>query len=267
MNSQGSRKIAFVLAASTHGTLIVNRLDYNKSGSTWYGVGIQLLENGSFDKTEVDLAFGLLELRRKYFGDGVTAIDCGANIGIHSIDWSKRMTGWGKVTAIEAQERIFYALAGNIAINNCFNSRAIHAAVSSACGTMKIPTLDYQKPASFGSLELTKLPVSEPIGQDVDYSDSATTEIPTISLDSLRLKRCDLIKIDVEGMESSVLDGASGTIDQYHPIILAEMVKSNKEDLQSKLMSLGYQVFEVGMNFLAIHGSDPSSSHVEISPG
>ena len=66
------------------------------------------------------------------------------------------MTGWGQVLAFEAQERIYYALAGNIAINNCFNARALHAAVTSEAGRMKIPAPDYLAPASFGSLELRK---------------------------------------------------------------------------------------------------------------
>ncbi|MGA8320591.1 MAG: hypothetical protein WB774_07170 [Xanthobacteraceae bacterium] len=41
--------------------------------------------------------------------------------------------------AFEAQERIYYALAGNIAINNCFNARAINAAVSNRSGS-KFPS-------------------------------------------------------------------------------------------------------------------------------
>jgi FkbM family methyltransferase len=260
--STGPRKIAFVVASSAHGTLILNRFDYNTTGSTSYGVGIQLLENGAFDKAEVDLTCKLLDLRRKYHGDGVVAIDCGANIGVHSVEWSRHMTGWGAVTAIEAQERVFYALAGNVAINNCFNATAINAAVAATCGSMKIPILDYQKPASFGSLELTKLERSEQIGQDIDYSDAHSAEVKMISLDSLGLQRCDLIKIDVEGMEISVLDGAAATVSQYRPIILAEMIKSNKEALRLKIASLGYQVFEVGLNFLAVHSSDPSLSHI-----
>jgi FkbM family methyltransferase len=259
-------KIAFILASSAHGMLILSRLDYNTVGSVSYGVGIQTLENGSFDKAEVDLTFKLLELRKKYKGDGVVAIDCGANIGIHTIDWSRRMTEWGTVIAIEAQERIFYALAGNIAINNCFNARAIYAAVSATCGVLKIPTLDYQKPASFGSLELAKLSKTESIGQTVDYSDATSTDVRMISLDSLELKRCDFIKIDVEGMEISVLDGAAGTIDRYRPIILAETIKSNKENLRSKLQALGYEAFEVGINLLAIHNSDQTLTHVDFRP-
>ena len=81
----------------------------------------------------------MLDLRRAHYGDGVVAVDCGANIGVHTVEWAKRMTGWGVVLAFEAQERIYYALAGNIAINNCFNARAIHAAVTSRPGTMKMP--------------------------------------------------------------------------------------------------------------------------------
>ena len=32
------------------------------------------------------------------------------------------MFGWGTVIAIEAQERVYYALCGNITINNCLNA-------------------------------------------------------------------------------------------------------------------------------------------------
>ena len=89
---------------------------------------------GLYDPNEVTLLLSLLDLRRKYYGDGVVAVDCGANLGVHTIEWAKHMTGWGVVLAFEAQERIYYALAGNIAINNCFNARAINAAVSNRAG-------------------------------------------------------------------------------------------------------------------------------------
>jgi len=260
------RKISFVIASSDHGTLILNRLDYNVSGAVQYGVGIQLLDAGSFDAAEVELAGKLLGLRRHYFGDGVTAIDCGANIGVHTIEWAKQMTGWGKVVAIEAQERIYYALAGNIAINNCFNATAIHAAVSDTSGVMRIPLLDYQKPASFGSLELTKLNKTEAIGQTVDYAAEAGVEVRMTTIDAMNSARCDFIKIDVEGMEMSVLAGAAATISKHSPIIMAESIKTDKEALRAKLLALGYRVFEVGINFLAIHSSDPCLPHITPAP-
>jgi hypothetical protein len=45
------RKLAFVLAASNHGTMITNRFDYRMSGPhAGVGVGYQLLEAGAFDR-------------------------------------------------------------------------------------------------------------------------------------------------------------------------------------------------------------------------
>ena len=140
--SSAKRKIAFVLASTDHGTMIINRFDYRMvKEQEGYGVGFQILEDGAYNRHEIDLTLTLLELRRKYFGDGVVAIDCGANIGVHTIEWAKKMTGWGSVVAVEAQERIFYALAGNIAINNCFNATAVFAAVSAKmdrCGSLDL---------------------------------------------------------------------------------------------------------------------------------
>jgi FkbM family methyltransferase len=82
------------------------------------------------------------------------AIDCGANIGVHTVEWARFMHGWGEVLAFEAQERIYYALAGNISINNCFNVRAFWAAVGHQNGSIQVPKPDYLIPASYGSLEL-----------------------------------------------------------------------------------------------------------------
>jgi hypothetical protein len=126
------RKLAFILASTEHGAMIVNRFDeYRPPDNSGFGVGFQLLENAVYDPADVTLLLMLLDLRRRCYGDGLVAIDCGANIGVHSVEWARHMTGWGIVIAIEAQERIYYALAGNLALNNCFNARAIHAAVSS----------------------------------------------------------------------------------------------------------------------------------------
>jgi FkbM family methyltransferase len=197
MQSVG-RKLAFVLASSNHGTMIVNRLDYRMlDQNRGYGVGFQILENASFDPGEIKLAVDLLLLRRKHYGDGVVAIDCGANIGAHTIEWAKAMTQWGSVLSVEAQERIYYALAGNIAINNCFNAIALHAAVSSESGVMQIPNPNYSIPSSFGSLELRQRDGNEFIGQKIDYQN--LVNVRKLMLDEFGLPRVDLIKIDVEG--------------------------------------------------------------------
>ncbi len=261
-----SRRIAFVLAASDHGSMIVNRLDYHiVSPDHGFGVGWELLESGGFARSEVGAGRQLLELRRAHHGDGVVAVDCGANIGVHTIEWARHMDAWGSVIAIEAQERIFYALAGNIALNNCFNARAIHAAVASQDGEMGIPLPDYQRPASFGSLELRNTEHTEFIGQEVDYAEEKLARVATITIDSLALPRLDMLKIDVEGMELEVLEGAVRSIDTMHPLILAEHIKSDATRLTGLLEAAGYRVIPFGINLLAVHTTDPVNEKITVT--
>jgi FkbM family methyltransferase len=258
------RKIAFVLAASDHGTMIVNRFDYRMvDGHGGIGVGFQILEGSSFDPQEIDSALALLMLRRQYFGDGVMALDCGANIGVHSVEWAKRMSGWGHVVAIEAQERLFYALAGNIAINNCFNARAVHAAVAAKDGTMRTPMPDYLNPGSFGSLELRASERTEFIGQPVDYSDRGAVTIRTVAIDSFEFPRLDLVKIDVEGMEVEAIEGGAASLARCRPVLLVEAIKSNRARLRSMLENLGYRLFDAGLNLIAVHAEDKTLGHIK----
>jgi FkbM family methyltransferase len=251
------RNIAFVTAATDHGTMIVNRYDYYLlDQDRSFGVGFQLLEKSSYERDEVNFLLSLLDRRRQYYGDGVVVIDCGANIGVHTVEFAKHMTGWGSVLGFEAQERIYYALAGNIAINNCYNARAIHAALTSKPGTMKIPNPNYTQAGSFGSLELRKRDNTEWIGQPIDYSENRMVDVQAISLDSLNFSRLDLVKIDVEGMELEVLVGGAKCIKRYHPILQIETLKSDQNALRIWLEKLGYSVASRGINFLAIHEND-----------
>lgn len=257
------RKLAFVLASSNHGAMIVNRLDYRMLEGGGIGVGYQLLERGCFDPLEVELAIQLLEMRRRFYGDGAVAIDCGANIGVHTVEWAIAMTGWGSVIAIEAQERIYYALAGNIALNNAFNAIAMHAAVSSESGVMNMPQPDYLTAGSFGSLELRKSDRNEFIGQEIDYSDGKLVPVQKLALDDLKLPRVDLIKIDIEGMEMEALQGARESIERCRPILLIEQIKSAREDLRAWLIERGYEVIDAGINLMAVHRSDPTQQLLE----
>lgn len=252
------RPAPFVITSSGHGTMIVNRNDYQMvSETSGYGVGFQILNTSYFDPDEVGVLLSALKLRNEMFGAGVVAIDCGANIGVHTIEWSRTMHGWGSVIAFEAQERVYYALAGNIAINNCLNASALNAAVGSSCGEISIPSLNYLIPSSFGSLELRQSQRNEYIGQAVDYSGQNLKPVKLVSLDSLQLARVDLIKIDVEGMEMDVLQGAKASITAHRPILCVESIKVNAAALKEWLAGEGYQCFDWGINVFAVHKSDP----------
>ncbi len=252
------RPIAFTLASTNHGSMLVNRFDFHKTKQVTYGVGYQILESSEFDAQEVDLAIKLLGSRKDNFGENVIAIDCGANIGVHTIEWAKAMFGWGKVISIEAQERIYYALAGNIAINNCFNASAIYAAVGAVDGFIYVPEPDYMMPGSFGSLEIQNKNNNEFIGQTIDYSEEKCTKTKMIAIDSLNLERLDFIKIDIEGMEVDALRGAESSLRKFKPQMLVEKIKSNEVQILEILDKLEYKVFSYGNNLIAIHNTDPA---------
>jgi FkbM family methyltransferase len=258
------RKLAFVLASSEHGTMIVNRFDYRMVNETQgFGVGFQILDTANFDPEEVKMALDLLKLRRTHHGDGIVAIDGGANIGVHTVEWAKAMTGWGSVLAVEAQERIYYALAGNIAINNCFNAMALNAAISSEPGTLAIPNPNYFLPSSFGSLELRQRAGNEFIGQKIDYAQN-TVIVRKLTLDELNLPRVDFIKLDIEGMEMEGLEGARQTIDRSLPILLIERIKADGAQLTQWLEARGYQVMLIGINMLAVHKTDKTLANIVV---
>jgi FkbM family methyltransferase len=259
------RPVAYVLASTNHGTMIVNRNDHHevRPGAA-YGVGWQLFAQSAFDPAEVNMATQLLGLRRQIFGDGVVAIDGGANIGVHTIEWARHMHGWGQVVAFEAQEFVFYALAGNVAMNNCLNATVRWAALGEANGQIVVPRPNYLAPGSFGSLEIRQRAGNEFIGQAVSYGAGDGNPTPMLAIDSLALARLDFFKLDVEGMELEVLRGARATLERHKPILLVEVIKSDRAALEGFMTDLGYKVHQLGMNALAIHASDPCGAQVRI---
>lgn len=260
-----NRPIAFILAASNHGPLIVNRHDHNVSASgRRYGVGHELLSESAYCAAEVSFACALLGQRRRYFGDGVVALDGGANIGVHTTEWARYMHGWGSVLSFEAQEIVYYALAGNIVLNNCLNARARLAALGERTGELVVPRPDYFAPGSFGSLELREQAGNEDIGQPISYDRAQGTSVPMLSIDSLELARVDLLKLDVEGMELEVLRGARQTLLSWQPVLMVEVIKADRTAIEGLLGDLGYHCFPAGMNMIAVHTGDPVLAHMRV---
>lgn len=256
-------KIAFVVASTDHGTLIVNRNDENENKEYGrYGVGSQLLETGGFYPTDTDLLRSILRIRKRNFAGQrpIVAVDCGANIGVHTLEFARELQADGRVLALEAQRAIFYALCGNIAINNCFNVEAKNIAVGATDGSLTVPYIDYHTRSSFGSLELRDREGKEYIGQAIDYTNGY--EVPLLTLDSLCKEQVDLIKIDVEGMEEEVISGAIELLKSSKPVLFVEKIKGDVAPIEATLKSLDYKMLDLGPNFLAVSNAD--STKVEV---
>jgi FkbM family methyltransferase len=246
--------------------MIVNRFDRAGSAETgFFGVGHQVLETGSFDPQQLHAMKQLVGTRRKFHGDGVVVIDGGANIGTHACALSKAMNGWGRVIAFEVQSMVYYALCGNICLNNCFNIVAKQIALGATNGTIDVPHINYSTHSSFGSLELKRHARTENIGQEVDYK--KTYSVPMCTIDSLNLPRLDFLKLDIEGMEIEALEGAGETIRKCKPIVWIEFIKTDVNLLTDRLRNLGYDnCVKVGLDLVAIHRDDPAAADVRFVP-
>lgn len=90
--------------------------------------------------------------------------------------------------------------------------------------------------------------------------------VRTVSIDSLGLPRLDMMKVDVEGMEVEVLEGARLIVAKFLPIMFIENVKADKAVIATYLEGYGYKTFAAGMNVLAIHLTDPTVHMVNEVP-
>lgn len=64
--------------------------------------------------------------------------------------------------------------------------------------------------------------------------------VPSLSLDSLDLERVDLLKIDVDGGEMAVLEGAVQTIERLRPTLAIEVLNTNMARVLPWLEARGY---------------------------
>jgi len=201
------------------------------------------------------MTLGAIEARRLAHGPGVIALDCGANVGVYSMEWARAMDGWGSIIAFEPQERIYYALAGNLALNNLFNVRALNKAVGATCGSIEVPVIDYCVPRHTGAVSLKP--------EITPAKDTIPVELVTI--DSLQLPRLDFLKLDIEGMELEALEGARDTIRRSFPFILAEWHLVGREPMLEFMESVNYQTAFMGMNVFAGPPCDVMSRFIELS--
>lgn len=202
------------LVSSLYGQMIVN---LNDSVITRH-----ILEHGYWAIQDIELIKSLIafQLQRQ---PTVMFYDVGANIGTHSLAVAKSFSDRVTVRSFEVQRQIFTMLCGTMALNNLSNVHCHHNAVSQVEGeVLQIGLLDYHAKNNFGALELMP-----PVRSDQQaVSKVATEPVRTLTLDSFD-ERVDFIKIDVEGMEDKVLEGARAAIGKYRPILFVEIHKTD----------------------------------------
>ena len=151
-----------------------------------------------------------------------------------------------EVRVIANTENVIYAAATN---------QALRAAVGDAPGTCSVPRLDPTARHNAGATMVTLDP------GDADLTDT----VPLITVDSLTLPRCELIKIDTEGFEDRVILGARHTLGRLHPTLYIEVHDREKlQRLHSMLKPIGYSLILHNTRFF--RASNPMGEVANIFP-
>jgi FkbM family methyltransferase len=205
-----------------------NKLTDTKYGPMIYNkhdvyVGKSIEKYGEYSDPEVALMTQLIP-------QGGLVVEVGANMGTHTIPLAKAVGAAGLVIAFEPQRALHSIVCANAALNQLFNIVAFCRAVGNKTGTIIVPNIDYNSKNNFGSLSLGAWEKGE--------------QVELQMLDTLNLPICHLIKIDVEGMEKEVLEGAVETIKKHRPVLYVENDRKEKQaQLIAYTKSLGYRLF------------------------
>jgi FkbM family methyltransferase len=136
---------------------------------------------------------------------GHTAIDIGANWGCYTYYLSKFCR------SVEAFEPIPECAKGIQAFRG--RNITVHAvALSSATGERELYVPSYNGAPNWGYATFKKV-----------LCPAVTLVVPVRTLDEYNFKDVAFLKIDVEGHELAVLEGAANTINRERPVILVEI--------------------------------------------
>jgi FkbM family methyltransferase len=159
--------------------------------------------------------------------EGDVVLDIGANVGFYTLLAARMVGPSGRVLAFEPLPDNLPVLRRHLAVNGLTNVDVIPAAVASRSGSRRFNTGEY--PAT---------------GQ---LSELGGIEVDVVSLDDLRaagrLSRVDLMKIDVEGAELEVLEGARAVLEEFRPVVIMELHNPEMDRKCPELLrSLGYHI-------------------------
>jgi FkbM family methyltransferase len=174
----------------------------------------------------------------------MTVVDVGANVGYYTLQAAALVGPTGRVLAAEPNPSMVRQLESNLALNGINNVTVADIALSDQDGTA-----DFYFPETgceaYGSLRPNSL------FRAASHSPVRTETLGTC-LERLAFSSVDLIKLDVEGAELSVLRGAERVLATMKPVLIFEAAELFSQafghtvfDTLSYLNGFGYTLTEL----------------------
>jgi FkbM family methyltransferase len=169
---------------------------------------------------------------------GQTVWDIGANIGLFTIAAAFRVRAAGKVLALEPDTWLVQLLRRSAAVQPPASGEItiVPAAVASEVSLRNFSIASRARATNalsgFGGSQMGGV--------------AERQKVVCVSLDWLLAQTSapDLVKIDVEGAELEVLNGARDLLSSVRPTILCEVSEPNVADVTARLTQAGYVLFD-----------------------
>jgi FkbM family methyltransferase len=168
---------------------------------------------------------------KQLVGEGDTAVDVGANWGLHVLYLSKLVGSRGFVIAVEPFAPAMRELEWHLRANECSNVKALPLALSDRDGQASF-TAGHS--AYTGHLSSLDPAVS---GGGITGSEPVRTRTLDSIVGELNLKTLKLVKMDVEGAESLVLEGATETLQRLRPFVVVDLHTPEQDVRVAKLLT------------------------------
>ncbi|UGY22000.1 FkbM family methyltransferase [Bradyrhizobium septentrionale] len=189
-----------------------------------------------------------LDLIKRYYTEGSTFVDVGANVGNHSI-YVSRFLKAKKILPFEPNQVAISVLKENLLLNQCDNvdTRFLGIALAGRKTRLKQTTPDANN-----------------LGHTC-YYEEAFGDVAAIDGDSLIVDEAvGFIKIDVEGMELEILSGLEQTIRRWQPTIFVEVWDNKFQPFVDWCERASYQIVEQYRRYEGIQNYviQPTSSQI-----
>lgn len=193
--------------------------------------------------------------------EGHTVLDIGVNVGEVTLNAAQKVGKSGKVIGFEPHPTNFQRCQRNIALNKLDNITVENKGLGHQKGMFQIYAVDE------GNAGKNRI--------DETHRDAPATTVQIITLDEYvqnnQLKQIDVIKIDVEGFELKVLQGAKQTLQQFHPTLFIELDDNNLKEqagsakaLVTFLSNLGYTIWRATTGKLVLNDHDFTNCHWDV---
>jgi FkbM family methyltransferase len=145
---------------------------------------------------------------------GHVYFDVGGHIGYHAVAAAHWVGESGRVFAFEADPVMYERLARNL--RQFPWAQATHAAVWDHSGTLTFSRSPVAQESGWGTLSEVR-----------DFGNGEHLDVRAISLDDwcrdARVTRWDVMKLDAEGSELAVLQGAQTALEKFLPVMMIEI--------------------------------------------